>query len=430
MYNLAFIRMIFIAVTAFFLQTAVVCGAVENLRETPVVKVVRENAEAVVNISTERIVFLRENPAWGTYGNEFDYIFGEFFGLSRPRRALKLRSIGSGVIIDKKGIIVTNAHVVHMASTIYVILYDGTSVEGQVMYENPRYDLAIIKIDPPRPLKEVILGRADDIMIGETVVAIGNPLGLENSVSVGVISGKEREIYSSKGAAVFEGLVQTDAPINPGNSGGALLNLNGELIGINVAVVESSQSIGFAIPVNKVKESIEAHKRNEVITVKQKRRVPLSPPEPGLSQNQPATKGQEKWDALAEMDQFRKEMDQMFQDFFGGRKGQTRGGMFNTDIFYDSSFDLEETDKGYEIKLDISGLDKEKIDVEISEYSITVSGQSSGAIENRHPQGYYKSQRFHSFLRTIPLPADADPEGVTTEMKEDTLVISLPKKSG
>src|SRR3989338_1030890 len=272
-------------VALFFYSMAVAQETPPNPRETPVVKVVRENAEAVVNISTEHIILLRENPMWGHYGSEFDFWFDQFFGQPGRTRALKLKSVGSGVIVDKEGMIITNAHVVHMASNIFVILSDGTSVQGKVVYENPADDLAIIKIDSPKPLKVVKLGREDDILIGETVVAIGNPLGLENSVTVGIISGKEREIYSSRGEKVSDELIQIDATINPGNSGGALLNLNGELVGINVAVVQNSQSIGFAVPVKKIKQALEAHAHNKPFVLKQRRPVqPFAPaPQTGLN---------------------------------------------------------------------------------------------------------------------------------------------------
>lgn len=394
----------------------------DNPRETPVVKVVRENAEAVVNISTEHIILLRENPAWGQYGSEFDFWFDQFFGQSGRMRALKLKSVGSGVIVDKEGMIITNAHVVHMASNIFVILSDGTSVQGKVVYENPADDLALIKIDSPKPLKAVTLGREDDILIGETVVAIGNPLGLENSVTVGIISGKEREIYSSRGEKVSDELIQIDAPINPGNSGGALLNLLGELVGINVAVVQNSQSIGFAVPIKKVKEAIDARQRSQPLAIKHRARP--APPS-AVSSAQPQGQG---WDPFSEMEQMRKEMDEMFRGIWGRRDKTDKGGMFNTDIFYDTSLDMKETDEGYEIKLDVSDLNKEKIDINVNDSSLTISGQGSDTEEETSPQSLYRSRRFHSFLRTIPLPADADSESVATDIKGDTLMIRLRKK--
>lgn len=397
----------------------------DNPRETPIVKVVRENAGAVVNISTEHIVLLRENPVWGSYGSEFDYLFNQFFGARTRTRALKLKSVGSGVIVDKGGLIVTNAHVVHMASNIFVILNDGTRMPGKVVYENIQDDLALVKVGPVsrKPLTQARLGADDDIIIGETVVAIGNPLGLENSVTVGIISGKGREIHSSEGQKVSDELIQTDAPINPGNSGGALLNLNGELVGINVAVVQNSQSIGFAVPVKKIKQATEAHKHNEPFVLKQRR--PVQPPAPA-PQAGPGEDGQ--WDPLDEMERIRREMDQMFSGAFGRREPQDQWGMFNTDMFYDSGLDVKETPQGYEIRLNVAGLDKDKIDIEINDRSLTVSGQGSGREEQTFPQGAFRSRQFHSFLRAIPLPEDADGASVKTEIDGDYLIIRMNRK--
>jgi S1-C subfamily serine protease/HSP20 family molecular chaperone IbpA len=424
-----FSRSAFFIAFAFFLLLAVAEGEPVNPRETPVVKVVQDNAEAVVNISTEHIVLLRENPVWGDYGSEFDFWFDQFFGMRQPTRALKLKSVGSGVIVDKAGIVVTNAHVVHMASSVFVILNDGTSLKGQVMYENPQDDLAIIKVHALKPLKEVALGKSGDIMVGETAVVIGNPLGLENSVSVGIISGIGREIYSSRGEKISDELIQTDAPINPGNSGGALLSLNGELLGINVAVVQNSQSIGFAVPVQKVRDALEAHRRNQDFAIKTRRREVSSGAQGGGAAPAPSPRQEPRrqWDPFLEMERIREEMDAMFRDAFGRQSPQRGFGMFNTDISYDTDFKLEEIPDGYAIKLDISGLDKDKIDVEINEHTITISGEGSGTQEEYGPQSSYKARSFHSFLRTIPLPEDANSRTITTDKQGDTLIIQMKK---
>jgi len=411
------------AATILFVQVLTIYGVNGNVRETPVVGVVKNNAEAVVNISTESIVLLRENPFWGSYGSEFDRLFDQFFGYRNPTRVLRLKSVGSGVILDKEGIIVTNAHVVHMASNIFVILNDGTSIEGQVMYESPQDDLAIVKIVSPKPLERIKLGRPDDIMIGETVVAVGNPLGLENSVSVGVISGKNREVYLSGSNVLSSNLLQIDAPINPGNSGGALLNLDGELVGINVAVVQNSQSIGFAIPVKRVATILKEYKNNQKFTIKRKRI------------NQPATKDfglhrryQDEWDPFAEMDRMREEMDQMFQDVFNRSSSKSKKGMFNNKLSYDSNFVLKERDNEYIIECDISGLNQEKIDIEINEHSITVSGEYSEQTEEAYPESSFSSRSFGSFLRTFPVPEDADVSKLSTEKEANMLIIKLPKR--
>ncbi len=425
-----FIRCILFVVLSFLLPSAVVEGDTVNPRETPVVKVVQDNAAAVVNISTEHIVLLRENPVWGDYGSEFDFWFDQSFGMRQPTRALKLKSVGSGVIVDKAGVVVTNAHVVHMASNVFVILSDGTSLQGQVMYESPRDDLAIVRVQPGKPLKEVVLGKPGDILVGETAVAIGNPLGLENSVSVGIISGIGRDIYSARGEKISDELIQTDAPINPGNSGGALLNLNGELLGINVAVVQNSQSIGFAIPVQKVREAMEAHQRNQDFSIKNRGQAVLPPQGTGAEDSQPFSTRQgplRAWDPFLEMERIREEMDEMFRDAFGQQTPQQGFGMFNTDISYDTNFKLEETSDGYAIKLDISGLNKDKIDVEINEHTITISGEGSGTEEEHGPQSSYKAHSYHSFLRTIPLPEDADSKTITTDQQGNTLIIQMKK---
>ena len=169
---------VFLTAVLLCCPAAVSESAVQNPRETPVVKVVRGNAAAVVNISTEQIVLLRESPVWGRYGSEFDYLFDQFFDAQQRTRALKLKSVGLGVIVDKAGLVVTNAHVVHMASNIFVVFNDGTKVPGKIVYENMQDDPALVKVRLEKPLTEVRLGRDEDVLIGETAVAIGNPLGL------------------------------------------------------------------------------------------------------------------------------------------------------------------------------------------------------------------------------------------------------------
>lgn len=235
----------FLALACF---TGVSCAA-HSARETPVVRVIREWGPSVVNISTERTVLLQQHPNWQQFGAFFDDLYKDQF--TRTIGTAKLKGLGSGVVVRKDGLIVTNAHVVNMASKVYVVLSDGGTFEAGVIAINPRYDLALIKINVGRDLKPVRL--AKDVVIGETVVSIGNPLGLENSVSVGVISGLNRKItQTGTGAVVFDNVIQTDASINVGSSGGALLNLDGELVGINLAVVQGAQSLGFAVGYDKI----------------------------------------------------------------------------------------------------------------------------------------------------------------------------------
>lgn len=346
----------------------------DNARETPIVKIVKDNAGAVVSISTEKIVLLQENPLWGAYGNNIDSFFNQLYGANTSMHALKLKSVGSGVILDKEGTIATNAHVINMTTNIFVILEDGTQVKGEVKYESADSDLAIVKIDPPKPLKEVRFGQTNDLMVGETAIAIGNPLGLENSVSVGVISGKNRTIYSQNGQPVLSGLMQTDTPINPGNSGGALLNLNGELIGINTAMVQNSQGIGFAIPVEKVKEMLENYRNNKNPAVKyQGKTAPVQAPYQGMQ-------------------------------------------------------NMKETKDAYILTLDIKGLDKNKINIEVNQNSMTISGQRSEQNENKSAGAYFSSSSISYFSQTIPVPQDVNPQAVKTEVKGGTLLITLPKK--
>jgi serine protease Do len=228
-----------------------------STRQTPVVRIVREYAPAVVNVRTETMMDLKEYPEWGLYGERLDLFLKEYFGEDYSEGTLKYKSVGSGVIVRKDGLIVTNAHVVQKASNIFVVLLDGTILPATVIEISQADDLAFMKTEPPYPVREIRFADSDELMIGETVIAIGNPLGLENSVTVGVISGKERSFTNPECEYACTGLLQTDASINPGNSGGALLNLDGELIGVNLAVVQDAQNIGFAIPVNKVEKLLK-----------------------------------------------------------------------------------------------------------------------------------------------------------------------------
>jgi serine protease Do len=232
------------------------CTAASS-RRTPIVRVVHKYAHSVVNIQTEQTVNLKEHPDWGQYGEELDEFFRDYFGKNYSEGTLTLQSLGSGVILDSSGFIVTNAHVVQRATSIYVVLSDGTTLKSEIVEISPDDDLAIIRINLPHQVKKMQFANMYEIMIGETVIAIGNPLGLENSVTTGVISGINRSFTSPQCGYECSGLLQTDASINPGNSGGALFNLDGELIGINLAVVQGAQNIGFAVPANKVQRLMD-----------------------------------------------------------------------------------------------------------------------------------------------------------------------------
>jgi serine protease Do len=212
-----------------------------NLRQTPVVDVVKRSKNAVVNIHSERMV----------KGMAAE----DLFALSPSQN--RVNGMGTGVVIDPRGYIITNQHVVEDVNTIRVRLADGTTLSAKVLARDLENDLALLKVDPEKPLPVVPLGTASDLMVGETVVAIGNAYGYEHTVSVGVVSAVGRDVVLNKEVS-YKQLIQTDASINPGNSGGPLLNINGELIGLNVAIRAGAQGIGFAIPVDSMIRSATA----------------------------------------------------------------------------------------------------------------------------------------------------------------------------
>jgi serine protease Do len=183
---------------------------------------------------------------------EVDPFFGNFFGPS-TRRA---QSLGSGLIIDPAGVVLTNAHVIEGASRILVTLRDGRELEADVLGSDQDADLAVLKVKT-RGLPAVPLGRSADLMMGETVVAIGNPFGLSNTVTTGVLSARGRTVPSESGEARFSDFLQTDASINPGNSGGPLVNLAGQVIGINTAIIQGASGIGFAIPSDRAQRVVD-----------------------------------------------------------------------------------------------------------------------------------------------------------------------------
>lgn len=231
-----------------------------NARLTPTVRVVEKYSPLVVNIRTETVVDLKEDPEWGKYGEQLDQFLKEYFGENYSDGKIKYKSIGSGVVVSNDGIVITNAHVIQKAKSIFVVFKDATVREAKVLAVDPDDDLAAVKTTLSHPVHELRFADPDDIRIGETVIAIGNPFGLENSVTVGVISGKDRTFASPNCGYECRELLQTDASINPGNSGGALLNLEGELVGINLAVVQNAQNIGFAVPANKAAKLLKGLK--------------------------------------------------------------------------------------------------------------------------------------------------------------------------
>jgi len=225
-------------------------AAKESLRRSAIVVAVEKVSPAVVNIST--VVTERVSPFFPFGGDEF---FKDFFP-EMFSREYKHSSLGSGVIIDgEKGYIVTNHHVVARATEIKVITSNQKEYKGRTLGSDPRSDLAVIKVDAKEKLPEAKLGNSEDMMIGETVIAIGNPFGLTHTVTTGVVSAIDRSVRAED--RIYRHFIQTDASINPGNSGGPLLNIDGDVIGINTAIYQKAQGIGFAIPVNKAKRIVK-----------------------------------------------------------------------------------------------------------------------------------------------------------------------------
>ncbi|HEV8723709.1 MAG TPA: DegQ family serine endoprotease [Candidatus Binatia bacterium] len=214
---------------------------------------------AVVNISTNQTVeaprLLREpfSSPFGK-GDPFFEFWERFFGHQFPHQgSFRQRSLGSGFVIDADGYILTNNHVIMNAEEITVKLSDGRKFEAKVIGKDPKTDIAVIKIDADGSLTTVSLGNSDKLQVGEWILAIGNPFGLDRTVTAGIVSAKGRII----GAGPYDDFIQTDASINPGNSGGPLINLQGEVVGVNTAIFSRSGGnigIGFAIPINLVKD--------------------------------------------------------------------------------------------------------------------------------------------------------------------------------
>ena len=216
--------------------------------------VAKKALPAVVNISTTQIVEVPSTPfgfEFGMPNDPFQQFFNQFFNNVPVKR--KLHALGSGFIISKDGYILTNYHVIRRATTIKVTLLKTHEVyTAKVVGTDPKADIALIKIKPSHPLPTLPLGDSSKIEVGDWVVAVGNPFGLNGTVTAGIISAKGRVIGEGK----FDYFLQTDAAINPGNSGGPLLNLKGEVIGMNTAIIANGQGIGFAIPVNLIKSEL------------------------------------------------------------------------------------------------------------------------------------------------------------------------------
>ena len=228
-----------------------------NLRRTVTVSVVQQTKDAVVNISTRKII---EQPV------QVRDLFQTYDTGQVVRRAAN--SLGSGFLIHRDGYVVTNNHVVDRARQINVELADGQTLPAEVVGADREADLAVLRVHAKTPLPTLVMGDSSDLMIGEPVIAVGNPLGLSHSVSTGIVSALHREINPAgepgdgepgnvRGeSAGLRDLIQTDAAINPGNSGGPLLNAYGQVIGINTAIRGDAQNIGFAIPIDRLRDLI------------------------------------------------------------------------------------------------------------------------------------------------------------------------------
>lgn len=183
----------------------------------------------------------------GPFGDMFRHFFG---AMPRGPETFKTQGAGSGVIVGADGLVLTNYHVVDGAKEVTVTMSDKKEYKARMVGKDPKTDLAVLKIDGKGSFKATALGDSDRLRVGEWVLTIGNPFGLSNTVTSGIVSAKGRVI----GAGPYDDFIQTDAPINPGNSGGPLFNMKGEVVGINTAIIPNGQGIGFAIPVSTVKK--------------------------------------------------------------------------------------------------------------------------------------------------------------------------------
>ncbi len=237
-----------ILVGVMLLGTALPSVGEEYSRRDAVVRAVEKSSPAVVNIRTEQLHQRRSPFTVGPSDPFFDRFLEEFFDSFGPRE-YRTQSLGSGVIISPEGYVLTNQHVVAQASSITVRLADQQEYAANLVGADPKSDLAVIRIENAGSLPYIQMGRSDDLMIGETVLAIGNPFGLSHTVTTGVVSAVNRTVQT--GGRTYHDFIQTDASINPGNSGGPLLNIRGELIGINTAIYQQAEGIGFAIPIGR-----------------------------------------------------------------------------------------------------------------------------------------------------------------------------------
>jgi serine protease Do len=262
----------FFAVTA-ILVTGIIAFPAAAAKDTAV-RLIPESFSALADIAKPGVVNIRTVKTIKGGGPVFRHFFGnpfggrdpfrEFFGPfeNEPSQEFKQRSLGSGFIIDQEGYIVTNNHVIEDADQIKVRLWDEREFDAELVGRDPKTDLALIRIKDAENIKSLPLGDSDALKVGTWVVAIGSPFGLEQTVTAGIVSAKGRII----GSGPYDDFIQTDASINPGNSGGPLINMQGEVVGINTAIVASGQGIGFAIPVNMARDIINQLKTKGEVT--------------------------------------------------------------------------------------------------------------------------------------------------------------------
>ena len=229
-------------------------GAADAL-QTAFVQVAERVRPAVVNLGTVQMSRTARRPIVpGPFAEDpvFKDFFDQFFGRrgQGPSEEFRQSGLGSGVIFDKRGYVLTNFHVIRGADAVTVRLSSKQEFRGRIVGTDAKTDLAVVQFQPEGAITVASLGNSDSVRVGEWAIAIGNPFGLDQTVTVGVVSATAR---ADVGIATYENFIQTDASINPGNSGGPLVNLRGEVIGINTAIVAAGQGIGFAIPANMVK---------------------------------------------------------------------------------------------------------------------------------------------------------------------------------
>jgi serine protease Do len=241
------------------------CSRTETSQPTPMVQMAPLSFTDLADASSPAVVNIRTVKTLKSGGRVYRHFFGgpnrpndpfqdffkKFFDDNNPGQ-FRQDSLGSGFIFDAEGYIVTNNHVIADADEIQVKLKNGVEFDAEIIGSDSSTDLALIKIKPDQDLPALTLGDSDQLKVGQWVIAIGNPFGLEHTVTAGIVSAKGRLI----GAGPYDDFIQTDASINPGNSGGPLINMNGEVVGINTAIVAGGDGIGFAIPINMAKSVI------------------------------------------------------------------------------------------------------------------------------------------------------------------------------